>query len=634
MITPHQILEEYFGFIDFRQAQLEIIQSVLAKKDTLALLPTGGGKSICFQVPALMQDGICIVVTPLISLMKDQVSQLKKRDIKAAAIFSSLSYREIDTILDNCQFGYYKFLYVSPERLKTELFIERFKRMNVNLIAVDEAHCVSQWGYDFRPSYLEIANIRQYHAHVPMLALTASATIEVQNDIIAKLNFKNNSVFKKTFKRDNIRFVSRHETAKLPKLIEILQKIIGSAIVYVRNRNKTKEVAEYLSKFNIAADFYHAGLSAIERNKKQDDWINNKINVIVCTNAFGMGIDKADVRVVVHLDVPESIEAYYQEAGRAGRDGKTSYAVLLYNSQDIEKLNESLLEKFPAIVDVKRVYNALCNHFELAVESGRMQTFKFDINYFSQQFNLSPSLIYNSLKLLEQENYLQLSENDWMPSRATFIVDQNELYRYEVAHATHTNLIRMMLRTYGGILNHYIKINEARLAKQLNCTENEIKQHLIAMHKNNILVYVCASELPTILFLNERLHDNNLYFNVNYIQQRKKIIQEQIQAIIRLTEETVTCRQVIICTYFGENNIENCGVCDNCIKEKKEREAKHTFELIKQDILNKTKNNWVQSEEILPSEAHFSAQQYKDVIRFLLDENILQLNDKNELKSV
>jgi ATP-dependent DNA helicase RecQ len=410
VITPGHILKEYFGFNEFRTPQEEIIQAVLDGKDTLALLPTGGGKSVCFQVPGLMQDGICIVVSPLIALMKDQVFQLKNKNIKAAAIFSGLSYHEIDVILDNCQFGYYKFLYVSPERLKTELFIERFKRMKVNLIAVDEAHCVSQWGYDFRPPYLEIAAIRKYHPDVPLLALTASATPVVQKDIIEKLALKKYAVFKKSFIRENLSFVVRREEAKYPKLIEIINKLKGSGIVYVRNRNKTKDIAEYLQQHAVSADFYHAGLKLNERSVKQDNWVKNKTQVIVCTNAFGMGIDKSDVRFVIHMDVPESLEAYYQEAGRAGRDGKLSYAALLFNQPDIDKLQERIDQKFPPVELIKNVYNAVCNHLSIAVESGKMQTHNFDIMYFSRQFNLDAAAVYNSLKILEQENYIQLSE--------------------------------------------------------------------------------------------------------------------------------------------------------------------------------------------------------------------------------
>ena len=634
MITPGHILKEYFGFNEFRSQQQEIIQSVLDGKDTLALLPTGGGKSVCFQIPALMQDGICVVVSPLIALMKDQVFQLKNREIKAAAIFSGLSYHEIDVILDNCQFGYYKFLYVSPERLKTEIFIERFKRMKVNLIAVDEAHCVSQWGYDFRPPYLEIAEIRKYHPKVPVLALTASATPQVQKDIIEKLALKNHAVFKKSFVRDNLSFVVRREEAKYPKLLEIVQKLKGSGIVYVRNRNKTKDIAEYLMQHNIKADFYHAGLKTNERSIKQDNWLKNKTQVIICTNAFGMGIDKSDVRFVIHMDVPESLEAYYQEAGRAGRDGKLSYAALLYNQPDIDKLQERIDQKFPPLETIKNVYNAVCNHLGIAVESGKMLTHNFDIMYFSRQFKLDATAVYNSLKILEQEGYLQMSEGVLLPSRAIFRVDKLELYKFEVANSGFAALIKSLLRSYGGIMDHYTKISEAQLAVQMKVSESEVIKQLNLLHKNKILTYVPANDKPSIMLLTERMHENNLYINTQYINQRKKTINEQLQAMIHFMEQKTVCRQITMCTYFGETDAKACGRCDICLEEKKKQDADEDFKNAKSYILQKTKNTWVKTEDLLPENAHFAKQLYKEVIRFLLDEKKLMTNDKNELKSV
>ncbi len=634
MQTSAAILKKYFGYHEFRELQPEIIQSVLDGKDTLALLPTGGGKSVCFQVPALMQEGICVVVSPLIALMKDQVSQLKNKEVKAAAIFSGLSFHEIDVILDNCQFGYYKFLYVSPERLKTEIFIERFKLMNVNLIAVDEAHCVSQWGYDFRPPYLEIAEIRKYHPKVPVLALTASATTIVQKDIIDKLLLKKCSVFKKSFVRENLSFVVRREDAKYPKLVEIIQKVKGSGIVYVRNRNKTKDIAEYLIQNNISADFYHAGLKTKERSTKQDNWIKNKTDVIVCTNAFGMGIDKSDVRFVIHMDVPESLEAYYQEAGRAGRDGKLAYAALLYNQPDIDKLKETIEQKFPPVEMVKNVYNAICNHLGIAVESGKMLTFNFDLLYFAKQFKLDAGVVYNSLKILEQENYLQMSEGVMLPSRVIFKVDKIELYKFEVANSSYALLIKSLLRSYGGIMDHYTKISESQLAKQLQITESELVKQLKDLYKNKILTYVPANDKPTIMLLTERMHENNLYINVQHINQRKKAIQEQLQAMINFIEQQSICRQINICTYFGETDVLKCGRCDICLEEQKKQELNKNFEKAKNYILQKTNNTWVKTEDLLPKNAHFASRLYKEVIRFMLDEKLLQVNDKNELKSV
>jgi ATP-dependent DNA helicase RecQ len=634
MQTSQQLLKHYFGYDTFRYPQEEIIQSVLDGKDTLALLPTGGGKSVCFQIPALMKEGICIVVSPLIALMKDQVMQLKKRDIKAAAIFSGLSYSEIDIILDNCQFGYYKFLYVSPERLKTEIFIERFKRMNVNLIAVDEAHCVSQWGYDFRPPYLEIAEIKKFHPSVPIIALTASATPTVQNDITDKLQLKKATIFKKSFLRNNLSFVVRREEAKYPKLLDIIQKLKGSGMVYVRNRNKTKDVAEYLTKNKINADFYHAGLSTQERNAKQENWINNKTQVIVCTNAFGMGIDKPNVRFVVHLDIPESLEAYYQEAGRAGRDGKLSYTVMLFTQSDIDYLWEKNIAKFPPMDVVKNIYNAVCNHLGIAVGSGKMLTYDFDMSDFCTLFKLDATTVYNCLKILQQENYMQLSESIYMPSRAIFKIDSLNLYKYEVANSSYSAIIKALLRMYGGILDHYIKISESQIARVINITETEVVKQLKFLQRSKILTYIPANDKPTILLLNERLHDNNLRIDTKYLLQRKQVIETQLKAMIYFVEQSKICRQTIICNYFGEKDVEKCGKCDICLEEKKKLEANEEFKKIKEYILLKTNDNWVKIDDILPKNAHFTLQLYKEVIRFMLDEKLLQTNEKNEIKSV
>jgi len=633
MATSQEILKQYFGYDSFREPQEAIIQSTLDGNDTLALLPTGGGKSVCFQVPTLMQDGICVVVSPLIALMKDQVFQLKKRNIKAAAIFTGLSFNEIDIILDNCQFGYYKFLYVSPERLKTEIFIERFKRMKVNLIAVDEAHCISQWGFDFRPPYLEIAEIRKHHPTVPVLALTASANNNVQKDIIEKLEFKKQyQVFKKSFVRENLSFVVRHEDAKSPKVVEIINKVKGSGIVYVRSRNKTKDIAEYLQRNNISADFYHAGLTTKERSLKQDNWIKNKTKVIVCTNAFGMGIDKPDVRFVIHLDIPESVEAYYQEAGRAGRDGKLSYAALLYNNQDVEQLREKLTQQFPTVDVIKSTYNALCNHLEIAIESGFMQTHNFDFRSFCQMFSVDPVATMNCLKILEQQNYLQLSEGVLLPSRVVFVMDKIELYKFEVANSTYALLIKAMLRMYGGIIDHYTKISEAQLAKQLKMEEKDVVEQLNYLHKNKILIYIASNDKPTVTLLTERMHERNLYINTQYINQRRKVITDQIQAMLEFVTQKKQCRQAFICNYFDEKEVSKCGRCDICLEEKKKLEFSEDFKMAKEDILQKTNNTWINIEDILPKNAHFAKQLYKDAIRFMLDEKMLMANEKNEIK--
>ncbi|MCB0507654.1 MAG: RecQ family ATP-dependent DNA helicase [Bacteroidetes bacterium] len=636
MPTSIEILQQYFGYDSFREPQEEIIQSIIEGKDTLALLPTGGGKSLCFQIPALMQDGICIVVTPLIALMRDQVANLKQKNIKAAAVFSGLSYAEIDLILDNAQFGYYKFLYVSPERLKTEIFIERFKNMNVNLIAVDEAHCVSQWGYDFRPPYLEIAEIRKYHPQVPVLALTASATKNVQKDIAEKLAFKTgNRLFQKSFLRSNIKFVARNEQAKYPKMVEIIQKVKGSGIVYVRNRNRTKEIAEYLINNKVSADFYHAGLSNEQRNRKQENWVKNKTQVIVCTNAFGMGIDKPDVRFVIHADIPESLEAYYQEAGRAGRDGEISYTVLLYTQQDIDSLNEKLEEKFPTKTNIRNVYNALCNHLKIPIENGFMLTCNFDIVYFCSQFKLKIQPTFYALKILEQQGYIQLNEGVLLPSRIVFKVDNLELYKFEVAHSEYSLIIKTILRTYGGIIHHYTKISEPLLASKLKMKNEDVVEQLNFLNRQKILSYVPASDKPTVTFLTERLHDDNLHIDTKYFQQRKTVIEAQVYAMIEYIEQEKSCRQAFICAYFGEENAPNCGCCDVCLNKNKAVDLDEDFVHAKRTILEKLADGkWKKLDTIMPENAHFAQQLYKDVARFLLDEKLIEINVHNELRIV
>ncbi|MCB9032764.1 MAG: RecQ family ATP-dependent DNA helicase [Chitinophagales bacterium] len=630
MQTPQDILKQYWKYDAFRPLQADIIQSVLDGNDTLALLPTGGGKSICFQVPAMMKDGICIVISPLIALMKDQVHQLKQREIKAAAIYSGLSYQEIDIILNNAVFSYYKFLYVSPERLKTDIFLERFKDMPVNLIAVDEAHCISQWGYDFRPPYLEIANIREYHNSVPVLALTASATPIVQKDIQEKLHFNHNQVFKKSFLRENISFVVRHETAKLPKLLEIIEQLKGSGIIYVRNRKQTQVIADYLKKNKISADFYHAGLDTPTRDLKQNNWIANKTKVIVCTNAFGMGIDKPDVRFVIHIDIPENLEAYYQEAGRAGRDGKKSYAILLYTDDDKENLTKNIAQKFPPIEEVKQIYNAVFNHYNIALGNGKFNTKEFDIYYFSKLFNKQVAVVYNSLKILEQANYMQLNESVMIPARLKFTVDKMSLYNYQIKNPKYNEIIKALLRAYGGILEFYTNIKEKDLAVFLKTDESSIVQQLNYLNKQNIIHYLPQTDKPQITFLEERLPEQSLLFDTAYLQKRKDIATEQLNAIINYTENTAICRQKIICTYFGDE-INDCGQCDVCLEKKYNAQKTEKLKEIKKNILSISTDVWININDIIPKK-HFEKHDYELVIRELLDEQILIMNEKNEIK--
>ena len=448
--SPLDILKQYWGYESFRPLQEDIIQSVLQGRDTLALLPTGGGKSLCYQIPALCRDGICIVVSPLIALMKDQVQQLQDRNISAVAVYAGMHYRDIDRVFDNCAHGHYKLLYLSPERLTTELARERIKRMRVNLLAVDEAHCVSQWGYDFRPPYLQIPEIREWLPGVPVLALTATATQPVVTDIQEKLAFKNQQVFFQSFARDNLSFAVVQEDAKDQKLLEILRKIPGCAVVYVRNRRRTKEIAQLLRQNRIAADYYHAGLNMEERSAKQDAWIRNKTRVIVATNAFGMGIDKPDVRLVVHMDLPDSLEAYYQEAGRGGRDGKRAFAVLLYNQADKQMLERSLELSFPDMPLIRQVYQALGHYYQLAVGGGEGQSFDFDIVHFCESFRLDAAKVLPCLQLLEQAGWLSLSESVFTPSALMIKVSKESLYDFQLKHPRFDPLLKTILRTYQG----------------------------------------------------------------------------------------------------------------------------------------------------------------------------------------
>ncbi len=576
------ILQSVFGFSDFRPVQLEIVLSVLEKKDSLALLPTGGGKSVCFQVPALAMDGICIVVSPLIALMKDQVDNLRKKGILSAAIYSGMGKRQIDTILDNCIYGNYKFLYVSPERLKTEIFLERFKKMKVNLIAVDEAHCISQWGYDFRPPYLEIAKIREFHPYIPCLALTASATPKVKEDIIDKLQLKNPGVFVKSFSRKNLSYSVRMVENKLEKAIEILRKVPGSAIIYVRNRKGTKEIASVLNQSGVSATFYHAGLDNKIREQRQHDWKQNRVRVMVATNAFGMGIDKPDVRLVVHIDLPENLENYYQEAGRAGRDEKKAYGVLLTNDQDLNTLIEKAMMAYPPIEFLKKVYQCLANYFRMAVGSGFMESYDFEIASFITTYSLEMLPTYNTLKVLQEEGFLELSENFYSPSSIHFLVDQSKLYEFQIANAKLDVLIKLLLRTYGGeLFVEFFKIYESKLAKNLGVDDKELIKQLEYLDQVGILAYDKRKDMPQITFLTERFDAGKLPLNNKRIEDRRQNAISKAKSMSAYVRNTAVCRSNQISFYFGENSEQHCGICDVCLENKK------SDEVIYQKVKNK-----------------------------------------------
>lgn len=577
------ILKQYWGYDEFRPLQQEIIQSVLDRRDTLALMPTGGGKSICFQVPALMQEGICIVISPLIALMKDQVEQLRNRGIEAIAIYSGMGHREVDIALDNCIFGKIKFLYLAPERLYSDLVRERIRYMKVNLWAIDEAHCISQWGYDFRPSYLQIAQLRDLHPQVPFLALTATATSDVVLDIQDKLNFSTQNVLSRSFARYNLGYMALEEENKMNRMLRIVKKVGGTGVVYVRNRRETQEVARFLLNHGVPADFYHAGITIKERALKQEAWFSNKTRVIVATNAFGMGIDKPDVRFVIHLDIPESLEAYYQEAGRAGRDGKKAFPVLLYQQADRDRLWTNLESSFPEIAFIQQVYHYLANYYQIAYGAGKGTFFDFDVVEFSRKYELDLLQTLSALKFLERDGWVSLSEAVYIPSRFKFEIDFQELYKFQVQSAKYDPIIKAVLRTYGGVFDFYVPINEYEFAKKLKVPYEVIVELLQGLEKQQIASYLKSTDKPQLQFLQSRVDYKNLYIDTDFLRERRQIRERQVKALYRYLEEKV-CRSQALLAYFGESDSKQCGVCDLCLtrefKENQEQKIEQEIRVL------------------------------------------------------
>ncbi|MFD2513487.1 ATP-dependent DNA helicase RecQ [Pontibacter locisalis] len=570
------ILKTYWGYDTFRPLQEDIIYSVLGGHDTLALLPTGGGKSVCFQVPAIALDGLCLVITPLIALMKDQVAQLKQRGINAVAIYSGMSRREIDVTLDNCVYGNVKFLYLSPERLLTDLFQERVKRMKISLLAVDEAHCISQWGYDFRPPYLQLAELREVLSGVPVIALTATATEEVKQDIQQKLKFPKANVFQKSFARSNLSYSCLYTENKTNRLLEILQRMPGQSIVYVRSRRQTVEMAKFLQSRLISAAAYHAGLKFEDRSAVQQAWIDDKVRVMVATNAFGMGIDKPDVRLVVHLDLPESLEAYYQEAGRAGRDEKYAYATILFGPNDTAELISKIEDAHPPVDFIRRVYQCLANYYQLAVGSGFMSSFDFDLASFAKNYKLPALQAHHAVKRLESEGYVQLNEGCYAPSRLNLAMDNTALYDFQLKNPDHDKLIQMILRIYGGeAFASFVKISESKMAQQLKIQEQELRRKLEYLHKLQVLVYEPQRDSPQITFTKPREGAGSLPLNINKLNQLRERAEVQAKEMARYVETNNRCRTQLLLEYFGEITDARCRVCDFCLAErKKEREEK------------------------------------------------------------
>ena len=612
-----QILVKYWGYPDFRPLQLDIIQSVEAGKDTLGLMPTGGGKSITFQVFSLSKPGICIVVTPLIALMKDQVQNLNKKGIKALAVHSGMSQREIKLTLDNAVWGDYKFLYVSPERLNSERFLERLQQMKVNLLTVDEAHCISQWGYDFRPSYLNISEARKLLPDVPVLALTATATPKVADDIQDKLAFKKKNCLSISFERENLSYLVRTVEDKNGYLIKTLLKAKGTGIVYVRSRKATREIAELLRKNGIAADYYHAGLSNLMRSSRQDKWLSGETRVIVATNAFGMGIDKPDVRFVVHIDPPDSLEAYYQEAGRAGRDGKKSAAVLLFNNADKVKLKKHISVAFPAMENIKRIYNALCNYLQVAVGFGKGMTYEFSLQGFAQAFKFQQAMVYNSLKIMQRQGYLEFTEEVDNPSRISFVVSRDELYKFQVANAAFDNFIKLILRSYTGLFSGYVRIDEELLARRANIDREKVFNYLKHLRKSHVIDYIPRKRTPFIYFSKERIAVDRLKISKENYQIRKKDYATRIDAVLHYATSSDTCRSRILLAYFGETDAPPCGTCDVCREMKQLQISTFEFKSIGeriQKILEKPRNM-----EDLIFELKGDPEKMREVLKWHLD---------------
>lgn len=616
--TIHKILKQFWGFSSFREKQEEIIRSVLNGEDTLALLPTGGGKSVCFQIPALAMDGICLVISPLIALIQDQVKNLKNKGIKALAITSGMSRREIDIALDNAAYGDYKFLYVSPERLQTELFKERLKKMKVNLIAVDEAHCVSQWGYDFRPAYLEIAALREQLPNVPFLALTATATPKVVVDIQDKLQFKSNKLIQKSFERKNIAYVIKQTEAQIHAMLKVIDGVGGSGVIYVGTRKKTKEITRTLLEHRISADFYHAGLNHTERALKQKNWIENRTKVIVATNAFGMGIDKADVRFVIHLDLTNTLEAYFQEAGRAGRDERKAYAVLLLSPSMVKRLKDNVEQGFPDIKAIKNTYQALANYFQIPINGGELQSYNFDIRVFARQYKFNPSTVYHSLHFLEKEGYITLSENFNMPSRLHFSLSKEDLYKFQVANKPYDVFIKTLLRTYGGLFEGFVKINEFDLAKHLNCSKEEVLKTLKRLQELEVIVFEEQTHLPKVTYLTARIDQASLRISSKNYMSRKKVAFDQCEAVVNYAQNTTYCRSRVLLKYFGEKNTTDCGICDVCLEKNKLVSDDQTIDLVCKQILTTLETSDLTMGEIVANIKEVDEQETLKAIDYLV----------------
>lgn len=620
------ILQQYWGYTEFRDLQEEIITSIGEGKDTLGLMPTGGGKSITFQVPALAKEGLCIVVTPLIALMKDQVQNLQNRGIKAIAVYSGMTRKEIVIALENCIFGDYKFLYISPERLDTEIFQLKLRSMKVSMITVDESHCISQWGYDFRPAYLKIADIREMLPGVPVLALTATATPEVVKDIQERLHFAKENVFQMSFERKNLAYIVRKADNKQDELLHILKKVPGSAIVYARSRKRTKETAEMLKKAGIPADFYHAGLNNEAKDLRQSKWQAGEFRVMVATNAFGMGIDKADVRLVVHIDLPDSPEAYFQEAGRAGRDGRKAYAVILYSKSDKATLNKRISDTFPEKEYIKQIYEHLNFYYQMAMGDGQGRMYDFNLEQFCRNFKHFPVPADGALKILSQAGYIEYTDEQDNASRLIFTVGREDLYKFREMGPEMEALLQAILRSYTGIFTDYAYIHEGSLAIRLNLTRQKVYEMLVLLSQRRIIDYIPHKKTPYIIYTRERVELRHLHIPKEVYEERKERYVKRIQAMIAYVTADNACRSRMLLRYFGEKNEHNCGHCDICLQRNESGLRQYEFEELESRIVEVLEGKSLTPADIV-RELNLEPDKVSVVIRYLLDEGKLSISD-------
>jgi ATP-dependent DNA helicase RecQ len=627
----HSILKEYWGYSAFRPLQEDIINTVLNGNDCLALLPTGGGKSICFQVPAMALNGLCLVITPLIALMKDQVENLRKKGITSFAIHSGMNRNEVLTTMETAGNSNCKFLYVSPERLETRIFKEYLPSLGVKLIAVDEAHCISQWGYDFRPSYLRIASLREELPGIPVLALTASATVEVQNDICDKLLFQKKIVFRQSFARPNLSYSVFSVAAKINKIEEVLSKVPGTGIVYCRSRRKTKEISDLLNMKGISADYYHAGLPQEERNEKQEAWLKDRTRIIVCTNAFGMGIDKPGVRTVIHVDVPDCLENYYQEAGRAGRDGKKSYAVLLTNHSEVTALNDEVATKFPAEEEIRSSYRGLMNHLQIPAGTGEGNYYELDIQKFVNLFQLDTRKAISALKILEQEELLYFNEQVFIQSRVQVIASRQRLIDFENEQPELEILLKHLLRSYEGILDHQVNINEKSVSFVLKKPVEVIIEHLNKLHNYHIIDYAPKKEKPQVYLYQNRVKSDDLKIDTRKYNKRKKQYEERLKAMQEYVESATDCRSVMIGKYFGDEELQPCGICDNCVNNKKKELNNVEFSQLGQMIIDEIRSKPISFAALNEKLKNIPTHKIKEVVKFLQSEEEITVNDTGEL---